>query len=425
MGMDGIDRRQLIRALGAGAAVLGAGKAQALPVLSPDNFGLSHHKAARGNGWVEIDAAGFEANIAELRRMIGPGHPICAVMKGDGYGHSIALLIPSIKRSGIDCIGVTANDEARVARALGYRGRIARLRTATPWEVEDGLRYRIEELTGNLAHAQAMAAIAARKGRRLDIHFALNSTGMGRNGMDLATDPGRNDARALMAIQGLRIVGIMSHFPVEDVADVRQSLARFLEESDWAMAAGGLDRSKIQRHVANTYATFHVPEARLDMVRVGGGLVGDSYPGFERFGRIMTAKSRLASINFYPAGSSVNYDRTYRLARDSWLANVPVGYADGYRRAFSFRNTPEPDKLQSHALIHGRRAPVLGRVTMNTIMLDVTDFHETVAMDDEVVFFGTQGSDRITAQELEAAAATLNTEVYLIFGNSMPRVLKP
>jgi alanine racemase len=228
-----------------------------------------------------------------------------------------------------------------------------------------------------------------------------------------------------MATQGLRIVGIMSHFPVEDVADVRQSLGRFIEESDWVIAAGGLDRTRIQRHVANTYATFHVPEARLDMVRVGGGLVGDGYPGFEQFKRIMTAKSRVATINFYPAGSSVNYDRTYRLSRDSWLANVPIGYADGYRRAFSFRNSPQPDKLQTHALIGGRRAPVLGRVTMNTIMLDVTDFRDAVRMDDEVVFFGRQGDQQITAQELEAAAATLNTEVYLIFANSMPRVLKP
>ena len=420
-----INRRDALGTLGMGSLALAASPAAALPVLSHDNFGLTHDRAARGNGWVEIDPAGFEANIAELRRTIGPGHAICAVMKGDAYGHSIALLIPSIKRSGIDCIGITANDEARVARQLGYRGRIARLRTATPWEVEDGLRYRIEELTGNLAHARAMAAIGARKGRKIDIHFALNSTGMGRNGLDLSSNAGREDAQALMATQGLRIVGIMSHFPVEDVADVRQSLARFIEESDWAIATGGLDRSKLQRHVANTYATFHVPEARLDMVRVGGGLVGDSYPGFERFGRIMTVKSRVATVNFYPAGSSVNYDRTYRLARDSWLANVPVGYADGYRRAFSFRNTPQPDKLQTHALIHGRRAPVLGRVTMNTIMLDVTEFRDEVRMDDEVVLFGKQGAEQITAQELEAAAATLNTEVYLIFGNSMPRVLKP
>lgn len=419
------DRRGLLGAIGAGTVALGAEAARATPVLSASNFGLTYRKVSRENGWLEIDAAGFEANIGELRKMIGPSHPICAVMKGDAYGHSIALLIPSIKRAGVDCIGITSNDEARVARELGYRGRIARLRTATPQEIEDGLRHRIEELTGNLDHARAAAALAARKGRKLDIHFALNSTGMGRNGLDLTTDRGRDEARALMAISGLRIVGIMSHFPVEDPADVRQSLARFIAESDWAIAEGKLDRSKIQRHVANTYATFHVPEARLDMVRVGGGLYGDGYAGFEQFQRIMTAKSRVATVNRYPAGSSVNYDRTYRLTRDSWLANVPVGYAEGYRRGFSFRNTPQPDKLQTHALVRGHRVPVIGRVTMNTIMLDVTDFQSEVKMDDEVVFFGKQGSDQITAQELEAAAETINAEIYLIFGNSMPRVLRP
>lgn len=420
-----IDRRQALASLGLGALTLGAGTGQAAPVLSASNFGLSHEKVSRGNGWIEVDAAAFEANIADLRKLIGPAHPICLVMKGDAYGHSIALLMPSVLRSGIGCIGITSTDEARIARKLGFKGRIARLRMATLDEVEDGLAYRIEELTGNLAHAQALAAIAARKGRRLAIHFALNSTGMSRNGMDLATPRGRADALQLMAIPGLSIVGIMSHFPVEDVADVRASLARFVSESDWAITEGKLDSSKVQRHVANTFATLFVPEARLDMVRVGGAFYGDSYDGFRDYRQLMTLKSRVAAVNFYPAGSTVNYDRTYVLGRDSLLANVPIGYSDGYRRVFSYRNSPQADPVQSFALVRGARVPLLGRVTMNTVMLDVTDLGDQVRMEDEVVFFGRQGEAAITQPMVEAKSGLLFTEIYQTFGTAFPRVLKP
>lgn len=423
--MNRIDRREMLAALGLGAGLLGAGAARALPVLSPDNFGLTWDKVSRGNGWLEIDVAGYAANIARLRQLLGPQHQICAVMKGDGYGHSLALLIPAILRAGVTCIGITANDEARVARALGYQGRIARLRTATLDEVADGLPHHIEELTGNLAHARAMAALAARAGRELPIHFALNSTGMSRNGLDLSVPGAKEQALALVATPGLKVVGLMAHFPVEDQADVRASLARFITDTDWLFAAGRLDRATVQRHVANTFATLHVPEARLEMVRVGGALVGDTYDGFRQFEPIMTAKARVAAVNFYPAGSTVNYDRTWQLARDSWLANVPLGYADGYRRGFSQTNRPAPGPHPTFGLVHGRRAPLLGRVTMNTVMLDVTDFAGQVAMGDEVVFYGAQGPERITQAELEAASGTIGAEIYTILGNSLPRVAKP
>lgn len=419
------DRRQAIMGAGLGTLLLGSGAARAAPVLSANNFGLTWDKVSRGNGWIEIDAAAFEANITDLRQLIGPAHPICLVMKGDAYGHSIALLMPSIRRMGITCIGITSTDEARIARKLGYKGRIARLRTATLDEVEDGLPLRIEELTGNLAHARAIATIAGRKGRRLDIHFALNSTGMGRNGLDLTTPRGRTDAQALMAIANLNIVGIMSHFPVEDVADVRASLARFVSESDWVIETGKLDRSKVQRHVANSFGTLFVPEARLDMVRVGGVFYGDSYDGYRHFRQPMTLKSRVASVNFYPAGGTVNYDRTWVLGRDSLLANVPIGYSDGYRRIFSDRNNPQADPVQSFALVRGRRVPLLGRVTMNTVMLDVTDLGDQVQMEDEVVFFGRQGDEAITQPMLEAKSGLLFTEIYQTFGTAFPRVLKP
>ncbi len=409
----------------AGLALAASSKAIAAPVLSANNFGLTYAKAVRGNGWIEIDAAGFERNIAEVRKLIGPDVGICAVMKADAYGHGLDLLMPSVRRAAIGCIGFTHNEEARIARALGFKGRLVRLRTATLEEVEDGFAYDIEELAGNAAFARALSAIAQTKGRVLKLHFMLNSTGMSRNGLELATPRGQADAQAIARLPHLDIVALASHFPVEDVADMNPSLARFRSDTDWVFANCGLKRERVKLHVANSFATLNVPDARLDMVRPGGALYGDTDPKFTQFKPIMTFKSRVASVNAYPAGDTVCYDRTYKLTRDSWLANIPVGYSDGFRRIFSHKNQPQPDTGQAYVLIHGHKLPVVGRVTMNTLMVDATDIKDAVGLDDEVVLYGRQGDAEITRDELEAISDTIGADFYTVWGNSMRKVLAP
>jgi alanine racemase len=140
----------------------------------------------------------------------------------------------------------------------------------------------------------------------------------------------------------------------------------------------------------------------------------------------MAIKSRVAAINHYPAGQTVAYDRTFRLERESWLANIPIGYSDGLRRGFSHANRPEfaaEGRNHSEVLIHGRRYPIVGRVTMNTLMVDVTE-HRDAALDDEVVLFGPQGSDRITQPEFEANSSAYAPEMLAVLGATLPRVLK-
>ena len=423
-----IDRRNFLSGLAAVPALAAWSASRAAPVLSANNYGLTYAKATRGNGWIEIDVAGFERNIAELRKLIGTGPQapqVCAVMKADAYGHGLDLLMPSVRRAGITCIGFTANEEARIARVLGFKGRLVRLRTATLEEVEDGFAHGVEELVGNLAFARALSGIAQKKQRPLKIHFMLNSTGMSRNGLELATPQGQADAQAIAALPHLEIVALASHFPVEDVADMTPSLARFRSDADWVFAHCGLKRERVKLHVANSFATLNLPDARLDMVRPGGALYGDTDPKFGQFKSIMTFKSRVATVNAYPAGDTVCYDRTYKLTRDSWLANLPIGYSDGYRRIFSHKNQPAPDATQAYVLIRGHRLPVVGRVTMNTLMVDATDFKDEIRLDDEVVLYGRQGDAEITREELEAISDTIGADFYTVWGNSMPKVLKP
>jgi alanine racemase len=421
-----IDRRRLLQGGAALAAMAGA-KAQAAPVLSASNNGMTLAKAERRNGWIEVDAAAFEANIDAVRGLIGPAR-LCAVMKADAYGNGIALLIPSVIRKRVNLVAITSNDEARVARALGYRGRLVRIRTATPEEMEDGFPFRIEEIVGNPALAERLQELWTKRVKTpLPVHIALNAGGMSRNGVELSTPYGQADARALLALKGLRIVGAMTHYPSEEADDILGQLRAFNANVEW-LRGEGLG-GPLLRHTANTFATLQHPATRLDMVRVGGAIYGD--PGSvktDSFVPTMAIKSRVAAVNHYPAGQTVNYDRTFRLERESFLANVPIGYSDGYRRGFSHANRaefPKESGNRTEVLIRGRRFPVVGRVTMNTMMVDVTGFQDSVTIDDEVVLFGAQGQDRITQAEFEANSSAYAPEMLAVLGAALPRALKP
>jgi alanine racemase len=421
-------QRRAFLAAGAGALGLAGSQALAAPVLSANNFGLTLAKAERRNGWIEVDTAAFEANIDTVRAAIGKVR-LCAVMKADAYGNGVALLIPSILAKRVSDVAITSNDEARVARQLGYRGRLYRIRTATPDEMEDGLQFGVIELIGNPdAAARLQGLFQKRKSNKtLPVHLALNAGGMSRNGVELSTDYGKADARAMLALPGLKITGAMTHYPSEEAGDILGQLQRYQDDLTW-LQGQGLAAEGLVRHTANTFATLVHPQTRLDMVRTGGALYGD--PGSVQtsaFIQTMAIKSRVAAVNHYPAGQTVAYDRTFRLERESWLANIPIGYSDGIRRGFSHANRPEfpaESRNRSQVLIGGRRHPIVGRVTMNTMMVDVTGHQNTVGLGEEVVVFGPQGADRITQAEFEANSSAYAPEMLAMLGATLPKVRK-
>ena len=366
------------------------------------------------HAWLEIDAAAFEHNIRTMQAELAGKSQLCAVLKADANGHGLALLMPSVQKLDVPCVAITSNEEAATVRKSGFTGRVLRLRSATVDEMTDARRYDIEELMGNLELAQLASDLAGKNGRALRVHLVLNSAGISRMGLELSTEQGRRDALAIAHLPHLKIVGIMTHFPVEDQADVRRGFAAFQRESAWVIEQAGLDRAALTLHTANSFTTLEVPEARLDMVRVGGALYGDTVPSHTEYWRVMQFKSRVASVNPYPKGNTVGYDRTYTLTRDSLLANIPAGYSDGYRRALSNK---------AHVLIHGQRVPVVGNVSMNMLMADVTDV-PGVHPGDEVVLFGTQGDAEVTQAELEQFNGALLADLYTVWGNSNPKLLK-
>lgn len=402
-----LSRRRFVAA-SVGLAVAAAIDAHAAPLLA------TRRRLEESNAWIEVDRAVLDANIRLIRSMLAGGVQVCAVMKADAYGTGIALAMPSIIAAGFPYVGIASTEEARAARRSGFKGRLLRVRAATPDEVEDALPDKVEELAGNLAAALDMAAIARRRGRTLRVHLALNSAGMSRNGIEMATEQGRRDAAAIARIEGLRIVGMMTHFPTEERDDILQGLAAFKSQTAWLFANTSLRREDVILHAANSFAVQHIPEAQLDMVRPGGALYGYGGTPKPPFAHVASFKARVAAVNAYPAGDTVSYDRTYTLKRDSLLANLPVGYSDGYRRAYSNAGS---------VLIRGRRAPVVGRVTMNTTMVDVTDI-PGVEIGDEAVLFGKQGGDEITQAEIERITGVILADQYTIWGASNPKLLR-
>lgn len=382
-------------------------------------------RALRSNAWLEIDATAFVHNVSEYRKLVGDRLPTCAVVKGDAYGNGLALLMPAIRQAGLTFLGIASNEEARIAKAGGFRGRIMRLRASTLDEAEDGLQFGVEELVGSLEVARAFDRMATRHRTKMRVHVALNSAGMSREGIEL-DERGRDDARLIAQLGSLRIVGLMTHFPVNQIADMNAGLRRFQADTNLLAVVPAYADSAIQRHCANSFATLNLPASRLDLVRPGRCLFGYGGDDFPQFRHLATLKSRIASINRYPKGATVAYDRTFRLERPSMLANVPIGASDGFRTIFSHANqgVATSGRLAT-MIIRGKTVPVVGRVTMNTVMVDVTDIYEQISLNDEIIVFGPNAPPGNRQADLLAMAAANPPDLMTMFGNSLPKVLRP
>lgn len=363
------------------------------------------------HAWLDVNTNLFANNVRALQKIIGPETDICAIMKADAYGCGIRTLMPEVINTGLTCVGIAGNDDAMAARESGYRGRLVRVRAATLGEIRAGLDLDVEELIGSLAFAREANRVAAQADRRLRIHLALNAGGMDRNGLDMSLPQALEEAVAICTLPHLEVVAIMTHYPVESVEDVRPGLKRFNEQAASIVRAAHLDRKKLTFHTANSYASLHIPESRLDMCRPGSVFYMDYDADFPCFKTIFSFKTRVAAVHPYPKGSTACYDRTYVLKRDSRLANLPVGYADGYLRSFGNRG---------HVLVRGHRVPIVGVISMNTCLADVTDFPDVVS-GDEVVLFGRQGDEEITTKEIEETSGMPIYAIALLWGRLNPR----
>ncbi len=371
-----------------------------------------YQTSGRGETWLEISAGSCRRNLDRVKAMLTPGARVCAVVKADAYGNGIDCVVPTLIDCGIETIGLVTNEEAARVRSLGYRGKILRLRPGSRGETIAALELGVIELVGSLDAAKEQAT-AWRPGLPpLDVHLALDAGGMSRDGLSLATAGGLTSALKILALPQIRVTGLMTHFPMESEDDILQVLASFRAEAQKLIDLGRLDRRRLTVHAANSAATVRVSQSHLDMVRVGSALYGDLLPnaGFEK---TMALRSQLVAINNYPTGATVGYNRTATLKRSSRLGLVPCGYANGYRRSLSNR---------AQVIVGGRKVPVLGRVSMNSMVVDLTDAADA-SVGDTVTLFGRQGDAEISQEEIEASSGTIMAELLVQWGEANQRVL--
>ncbi len=363
------------------------------------------------SAWCEISRAQISQNLHQTLKRLPAQTRLCAVIKADAYGHGIQNMVPLLMAQGVSHIGISSNAEARAVRDAGFAGAVLRLRTATPEEVEGALSEGVEELVGSEAGLRAIQDRLA--GRELPpLHISLNAGGMSRDGLELSTPEGRQACHNILELAAGRIVGLCTHFPSNHPAELAENVARFQQDLAWVFANSHLRREDVLTHAGSTLTLAAGGDPQVDMMRCGAILFGIAGPGPE-FHPALTLKSQVISIGAYPKGSSIGYDRTTVLRRDRLLASIALGYANGYSRQLS---------KGAEVLIRGQKCSVMGAISMNTIVADVTDV-PGVAISDEVVAFGQQGDQEIDSQAIEQLSGTIMADLFSDWGQRNPRIM--
>ncbi len=362
--------------------------------------------------WAEIDLSALRGNVAWIRSRIGARTKLCAVVKADAYGHGLPQIATTLMQSGADLFGVANLTEALSIRAVGDGWPVLLLGANLPEEIPPIVESDLTPSLSSYAEARAFDREAERLKKILPVHVKVD-TGMGRLGF------GQENAVEKIArvakMRHLKIEGIWSHFASAGIDDEfsREQLSTFHS------VVAALIRRGIRiplRHTANSAALLFLHEAKLDLVRAGYlifGIVPKKAAAIAKHLRpAMSLKSRIVFAKKIPSGRSLSYGRMFVAPRPMRVATVAAGYADGYHRSLSGR---------AQVLVGGKRCAVLGRITMDQILVDVTHVPRA-AVGDEVVLFGHQGRDEITAQEVAGWARTIALEILCSPTKRVPRV---
>lgn len=361
---------------------------------------------------IRINTKVLQHNYAAVRKIAGV--PVMAMVKADAYGHGLIMSAKAFAGAGCRHFGVAELREAVILRQASVAGEIFVTLGFAAEGAELLFRHDLTPVIYSVETARALSDTAVAIGREIPVHVKVD-TGMSRLGVlpeDLA-----QFLDTVGPLPGLRVAGLMSHFPESDDPGAESTIKGFAAFSAAARELKKRDAGIC--HIANSGAVLNFPDTCCDMARAGISLYGyypqgrpapDYSPKVE-LQPAMSFASRILQVKTLPAGTGVSYGHTYRSDKPTTIAVVPVGYEDGYSRLFSNRG---------QVLIHGRRAPVRGRVCMNMCMIEVSGI-EGVAAGDEVILLGRQLDETITADELAATMGSISYEVLCLLGNNNKR----
>ncbi|MEO6987531.1 MAG: alanine racemase [Aquihabitans sp.] len=364
----------------------------------------------------EIDLDAVMAN-ARVLKATAAGALLCAVVKADGYGHGAVPVARAALSGGADVLGVALVAEGAELRDAQISAPILVLSQASSHELDDLVAQDLEATVYTLAGIDGLADASRRaerhlQGRPVNVHLKID-TGMHRVGAQ--PSDAVTLAQAIRSEPSLRLVSVFTHFAVADEPDEKFTdvqLDRYHAVLD-QLGALGIDVPL--RHAANTAGNIAHPASRLDLVRCGIGIYGLA-PSPALDGRValrpaMSLVARVSHLQRVSAGEGVSYGLRYRTDRDTTIATIPLGYADGIRRGLSAAG--------GEVLIGGRRLPMAGTITMDQFLVDCGD--HAVAVGDQVVLIGHQGEEQITADEWARLLGTISYEVVCGISPRVPR----
>ena len=354
----------------------------------------------------EIDLSALRHNVGIIRKIVGKV-PVIPVVKADAYGHGAVEVSRTLVAAGVPLLAVAFSGEAKRLREAGINAGILVL--FDTFDVEEYFLYDLTPVIHDLSTAASLSKEALSRGVRIPVHVKVD-TGMGRIG--LSHQSAVSDVGEIAGMGGIEVQGLMSHFSEADLTD--KTYAK-LQIGMFSRVRQGVSEKlgrPVMAHMANSAAIISMEEALFDAVRPGLILYGYSPFNDDRsLLPLMKVSTRILLIRNLPAGTPVSYGRTFTTGRQSRIAVVPVGYADGFSRFFS---------NNSEMLVRGRRVPVTGRVCMDLTMIDVTDV-DGVSAGDEVVILGRQGDDVITAVELASKINTIPYDILTSLGSRARR----
>jgi alanine racemase len=340
--------------------------------------------------WIEIDLARLRRNLQIIRRDLPPNVQLLAVVKDDAYGHGAIDASAVALEEGATFLGVSTLEEAMALRDAGIKARILLLGERQESELPWCVAYDLTVCVNDIHTAQKLARAAAGFEKRVPVHVKINS-GMTRYGV--RWDEAFPLLEAIAHEPSLQLEGAMSHFSQSDET-VKDFALLQMSRFDEVMALVRQHRVPLgMQHLCNSGGYLDLPQAHRDMVRVGILMYG-IFPStvcrrIEGIQPVMSVKARIAALQKLMPGEHVGYGMRYTATTNHRIAVLPIGYGDGFPRV---RN-------QGHVLLHGQRAPILGGIAMDALMVDVTDIPQA-QMWDEAVLMGEQGGEVITARDV-------------------------
>lgn len=366
--------------------------------------------------WAEINLSNLDYNIKNIIAKVGEGKEVIGVIKADGYGHGSVEVAKALRENNIKTFAIATLREAITLREGGITEDIIMLGLTPDMYADTIVEYDITPVVCDFENAKAISKAAKAKNKGVCGLIAVD-TGMGRIGYLYDDDSAIEDVKKISGLSNFKVKGMFSHMATADAFDKTFSKAQ--EERYLAfyekLKKAGLDIPF--KTLANSASIMEIPSIYYDAVRPGIILYG-CYPSDEvdrnllSIKPVMSVKANIIHLKKVGKGFSVGYGRKFISERESLIATVALGYADGY---------PRPYSAKAQVIVNGVMAPIAGNICMDQCMIDVTDV-PNIKLGDEVIIMGTDGKNTILADDIANATGTINYEIVCAFGQRLPKV---